>query len=59
MDERMKKYDAAEAEFRKVLELDPQNSSAMNYLGYMFADQNTRLDEAEKLINKALEAGAE
>jgi tetratricopeptide (TPR) repeat protein len=55
MYERMKKFDAAEAEFRKVLEMDPDNSSAMNYLGYMFADQNTRLDEAEKLINKALE----
>jgi predicted Zn-dependent protease len=28
----------------------------MNYLGYMFADQNVRLDEAEKLIDKALAA---
>lgn len=56
MYERMKKFDAAEVSFRKVLEMDPDNSSAMNYLGYMFADQNTRLDEAEKLINKALEA---
>jgi tetratricopeptide (TPR) repeat protein len=56
MDERVKKYDAAEAQFRKVLELDPDNASAMNYLGYMFADQNVRLDEAEKLINKALAA---
>jgi tetratricopeptide (TPR) repeat protein len=53
--ERMKKYDEAEAQFRKVLQLDPDNSSAMNYLGYMFADQNVRLDEAEKLISKALE----
>jgi tetratricopeptide (TPR) repeat protein len=56
MDERVKKYDAAETQFRKVLELDPDNASAMNYLGYMFADQNVRLDEAEKLIDKALEA---
>ena len=55
MYERMKKFDAAEAAFRKVLELDSDNSSAMNYLGYMFADQNIRLDEAEKLIYKALE----
>jgi tetratricopeptide (TPR) repeat protein len=56
MDERVKKYDSAEAQFRKVLQMDPDNASAMNYLGYMFADQNVRLDEAEKLINKALEA---
>jgi tetratricopeptide (TPR) repeat protein len=55
MYERMKKYDTAEAEFRKVLELDPENSSALNYLGYMFADQNIHLDEAENLIRKALE----
>jgi tetratricopeptide (TPR) repeat protein len=55
MYERLKNYAAAEAEFRKVLELDPDNASAMNYLGYMFADQSVRLDEAEKLIDKALE----
>ena len=53
--ERQKQYDAAEAKFRKVLELEPNNASAMNYLGYMLADNNVRLDEAEKLINKALE----
>ncbi len=39
MYERLKKYDAAEAEFRKALELDPDNAQALNYLGYMFADQ--------------------
>lgn len=55
MYERGKKYDAAEAAFRKVIELDPDNAGAMNYLGYMLADRNTRLDEAEKLIAKALE----
>jgi len=53
--ERLKQYDAAEAQFRKVLEMDPANASAMNYLGYMFADNSTHLEEAEKLINKALE----
>ncbi len=55
MYERMKKYDEAEAEFRKVLEINPDNSSAMNYLGYMFADRNVRLQEAESLIKKALD----
>ena len=56
MYERLKQNDAAEAAFRKVLEMDPDNSSAMNYLGYMFADQGIHLEEAEKLINKALAA---
>jgi tetratricopeptide (TPR) repeat protein len=54
MYERMKKYDEAEAQFRRVLEMNPDNSSALNYLGYMFADRNVRLEEALDLITKAL-----
>jgi Flp pilus assembly protein TadD len=53
--EKLKKYDAAEGEFRKVLELNPDSASAMNYLGYMLADRNVRLAEAHSLITKALE----
>ena len=52
--ERMKKYDEAEAEFRKVLDVDPDNASALNYVGYMLADRNVRLSEARDLIAKAL-----
>lgn len=55
MYERTKQFDLAEQEFRKALEIDPDNASVLNYLGYMFADQNTRLDEAEKMIQRALE----
>jgi tetratricopeptide (TPR) repeat protein len=55
MYERLKKSDASEAEFRKVLELDPDSASALNYLGYMLADRGVRLDEAQKLISRALE----
>lgn len=55
MYERLKQFDASEAEFRKVLELDPDSASALNYLGYMLADRDVRLDEAQKLINRALE----
>ena len=55
MYERMKKFDAAEAEFRKVLELDSDNAGAMNYLGYMLADREVRLDEAYQLVKKALD----
>jgi tetratricopeptide (TPR) repeat protein len=55
MYERMKNYPAAEAEFRKVLEINPENASALNYLGYMLADRNMRLEEAQGFINKALE----
>lgn len=55
MHERTKRYRKAEAAFRKVLDLNPDNASAMNYLGYMFADRNVRIEEAHELITKALE----
>jgi tetratricopeptide (TPR) repeat protein len=54
MYERMKKYDAAEAEFRKVLAIDPNAAKTLNYLGYMLADRSTKLDEASQMIKKAL-----
>jgi tetratricopeptide (TPR) repeat protein len=59
MYERLKKYDASEAEFRKVLELDPDSAGALNYLGYMLADRDVRLDEAQKLITRAVELDPE
>jgi len=52
--ERQKKYDQAEEQFRKVLEANPHNSSALNYYGYMLADRGIRLDEATDLIKRAL-----
>src|SRR5246500_5019959 len=53
--ERQKKYDQAEEMFRKVLANDPQNSMALNYLGYMLADRGVKLEEALGLIKKAVE----
>jgi tetratricopeptide (TPR) repeat protein len=41
--------------FRKVLAADPQSSMALNYLGYMLADHNSKLDEALSMIKKAVE----
>jgi tetratricopeptide (TPR) repeat protein len=55
MYERMKNFDGAEAEFRKVLEINPENAGALNYLGYMLADRNVRLQEAQDLIQKAVD----
>src|SRR3981081_3122160 len=59
MYERLKNYDASEAAFRKVLEVNPNNAGALNYLGYMLADRNIKLDEAQALIKKALDADTE
>jgi tetratricopeptide (TPR) repeat protein len=52
--ERQKKFDLAEAQFKKVLQVNPQNAQVLNYFGYMLADQGTRLEEAVDLIRRAL-----
>ena len=53
--ERESRYDEAEAELRKVLELDPRHAWALNHMGYSLADRNLRLEEALELIRRALE----
>jgi len=53
--ERQKRYDEAEAAFRKVLATRPDDPNTLNYLGYMLADRGVRLDEAVTLIKKAVE----
>ncbi len=55
MYEKSKQFEKAEAEFRKVLEINPRSASALNYLGYMLADRNTRVEEAHNMIKRALE----
>jgi len=55
MYERMKNNDAAEAEFKKVLQVNPDSSATLNYLGYMLADRNVRLPEALQMIQQALD----
>lgn len=49
-------YDKAAELFQKSITLDPENSAdACNYLGYMWAEQNMHLDEAEQMIRRALQ----
>ena len=43
------------ATMRQVIKLDSQNSSAYNFLGYMYAERGENLEEAEKLVKRALE----
>jgi tetratricopeptide (TPR) repeat protein len=40
--------------FQKSIDLDPNLADAYNALGYMWAEQKQRLDDAERLIRKAL-----
>jgi tetratricopeptide (TPR) repeat protein len=49
-------YDKAADLLRKSIAMDPANSAeAYNYLGYMWADHNMNLDEAEMMIRRALD----
>ena len=52
--EREKRYSDAAVQFKKVLASDPEHASALNYLGYMLADQNMELDAALGYIKKAV-----
>ena len=54
--ERQKNYPEAERAFRKALELDQNNPSVLNYLGYMLADRGLKLDEALNMVQKAVES---
>jgi tetratricopeptide (TPR) repeat protein len=40
---------------RIVLGLNPDHASALNYVGYTFAERGENLDEAEAMISRALE----
>src|SRR5437667_2782265 len=50
-------YEKAANLLRKSIALDPANSAeAYNYIGYMWADHNMNLDEAEAMIRRAIES---
>lgn len=53
LQEKTGNFAAMEADLRRVLELQPDNSAALNALGYTFADRNERLNEAWTLIERA------
>jgi tetratricopeptide (TPR) repeat protein len=53
--EREKRYAEAEEQFKKVLASDPEHASTLNYLGYMLADQNLKLEEALGYIKRAVD----
>jgi len=53
--ERLKDVGAAEADLRRILSEDNDDARAMNALGYMLTVHTQRLDEARKLVTRALE----
>ncbi|WP_413717655.1 tetratricopeptide repeat protein [Silicimonas sp. MF1-12-2] len=52
--ERTGEWDKAEADFRKALELRPEQPQVMNYLGYSFLEMQSNYDEALDLIERAV-----
>jgi tetratricopeptide (TPR) repeat protein len=50
-----KQLDKAEEQLTQILRVDPNNATANNDLGYVWADQGKKLPEAEEMIRKALE----
>lgn len=52
--EQSKDWPAAEADFRRALELNPTQPQVLNYLGYGLVDRGEKLDEALGMIEKAV-----
>ena len=53
--ERTDRWEGAEADFRKALELQPDQPLVLNYLGYSLVELRQNLDEALAMIEKAVE----
>ncbi len=53
--ERSKQWPSAEADFKRALELFPDQAHVLNYLGYSWIDQGVNLDEGMRMIRRAVE----
>jgi len=42
------------ARMRELLEVNPRNAAALNFIGYTLADRGEQLEEAERLVRRAL-----
>lgn len=52
--ERLDQFEESEALFRQLVDTEPNDANAANYLGYMWADREVNLDEALELIARAV-----
>lgn len=53
--ERTKQWPRAEADFKKALELEPEQPYVMNYLAYSWIEMGQHLDEALQMLTRAVE----
>jgi tetratricopeptide (TPR) repeat protein len=56
--ERRKNWRTAEADLKKALELFPDQPLVLNYLGYSWVDQGINLDDAFKMLRRAVDLRA-
>jgi Flp pilus assembly protein TadD len=57
--ERAGDWDAGDADFRRALDLEPEQPQVLNYLGYMFLEWGRNFDEALEMISRAVAARPE
>lgn len=53
--ERAKRWDRAEQDFLKALDVSPEQPLVLNYLGYSWVEQGVQLERARKMIETAVE----
>lgn len=53
--ERRKDWKSAETDLKKALELNPDQPLVLNYLGYSWVDQGRNLDDAFKMLRRAVD----
>lgn len=53
--EKAGKFRDAMSTIRELLKLEPENSTALNFLGFLMVEQGEDLSEAKRLIERALE----
>jgi len=54
--EHLGEWDAAEADFRASLALNPDQPQVLNHLGYSLVEKNIKLDEALAMLRRAVQA---
>lgn len=52
--EKLERFDILESNLTKLIKIRPDYAHAYNALGYSYAERNVRLEEAKKLIEKAM-----
>jgi tetratricopeptide (TPR) repeat protein len=57
--ERSKQWPKAEADFKKALDLFPDQPHVLNYLGYSWVDKGINLDDGLRMISRAVEQRAD